>query len=146
MFSSEKTKKQEKIMVVKKEVNLVGEGTNFVGDIVSEGDFRIDGNVEGTVKIKGRIIVGEKGIVKGKVCCDNADFEGTFSGELEVKSLLTLKPTAVISGEVFVKTLVVEPGAILNASCAMGDNKLTNRNKQSERNEQQEQQKKDKTS
>jgi len=114
MFSE----KKEKNPLVS-ERNIIGKNTSFVGDIISEGDFRIDGKVEGTIKTTGRVILGISGSIIGKVECDNADIEGKFSGELIVNSLLTLKATAVISGEVVISKLSVEPGAEFNATCAM---------------------------
>ena len=114
MFS-EKTTKQSQVL----ERNIIGKKTSFVGDIISEGDFRIDGKVEGTIKTIGRVVIGKSGSVSGKVECNNADIEGKFSGELIVNSLLTLKTTAAISGDVIISKLSVEPGAEFNATCAM---------------------------
>ena len=48
-----------------------------------------------------------------------SEFNLEFSGELLVNSLLTLKATAKISGDVIISKLSVEPGAEFNASCAM---------------------------
>ncbi|MDT0553642.1 MAG: hypothetical protein BM563_10655 [Bacteroidetes bacterium MedPE-SWsnd-G1] len=101
------------------ERNIIGKNTSIIGDVQSEGDFRIDGTVEGTIKTSGRVIIGSNGIVKGEVECGNADFEGTFSGKLVVSELLSLKKTANINGEVFINKLLVEPGAVFNASCTM---------------------------
>ena len=114
MFS-EKKEKQPQVS----ERNIIGKNTSFVGDVISEGDFRIDGKVEGTIKTTGRVILGKSGSISGKVECNNADIEGKFSGELNVSSLLTLKSTATISGNVVISKLSVEPGAEFNASCAM---------------------------
>ena len=86
MFT-EKKEKQPQVL----ERNIIGKNTSIVGDVVSEGDFRIDGKVEGTVKTNGRVVIGKSGSIKGKVECNNADIEGKFSGELFVNSLLTLK-------------------------------------------------------
>ena len=125
MFS-EKKEKQPQVS----ERNIIGRNTSFVGDVISEGDFRIDGKVEGTIKTTGRVILGKSGSISGKVECDNADIEGKFSGELNVNSLLTLKSTAVISGDVVISKLSVEPGAEFNASCAMkGSGKELNNGK-----------------
>lgn len=99
--------------------NIIGKGTTFVGDIKSEGDFRIDGKVEGTVKTSGRVVIGQEGIIDGTIECTNADVEGRFSGNLNVDQLLSLKSTAHISGEVILGKLSVEPGATFNASCTM---------------------------
>lgn len=116
------------------ERNLISKNTKINGDIISEGDFRIDGLVEGTVKTDGRLIVGKSGEIKGKVECAYADFEGTFSGELEVHDLLTLKSTARISGDVVIGKLSVEPGAEFNASCSMkGSVKELSNGKQKEK-------------
>jgi len=99
--------------------NIIGKDTSFVGDIKSEGDFRIDGNVKGTIKTKGRVVIGREGSVDGIIECTNADIEGKFSGNLSVDQLLSLKSTANISGEVVLDKLSVEPGATFNASCNM---------------------------
>ena len=71
------------------------------------------------IKTNGRVIIGGSGIVSGKVDCNYADIEGKFSGELSVNSVLSLKATAKISGNVVVGKLSVEPGAEFNATCAM---------------------------
>ncbi|WP_457618935.1 bactofilin family protein [Lutibacter sp.] len=114
MFS-EKKEKQPQVL----ERNIIGKNTSIIGDVISEGDFRIDGKVEGTIKTTGRVVIGKTGSINGKVACDNADVEGKFSGELIVDNLLTLKTTATISGDVIISKLSVEPGAEFNASCSM---------------------------
>ncbi|NOR28854.1 MAG: polymer-forming cytoskeletal protein [Lutibacter sp.] len=114
MFSE---KKETKPQV--SERNTIGKNTSITGDIVSDGDFRIDGKIDGTIKTSGRVIVGKSGIISGKVECNNADIEGKFSGELIVNSLLTLKASAVITGDVIISKLSVEPGADFNATCSM---------------------------
>lgn len=101
------------------ERNIIANKTIIVGDIESEGDYRIDGTIEGSIKTSGRVIVGSQGVIKGNVECSNADIEGNFSGKLLVSELLSLKGSAVINGEVFINKLSVEPGAIFNASCSM---------------------------
>lgn len=116
MFGSKETKPQKnKIM----ERNVVAKNTTIVGEIKSDGDFRIDGSLEGTLTTDGRVIIGANGFIKGKVEATNADIEGKFSGELLVSNTLTIKATADISGNVVVGKLSVEPGASFNATCAM---------------------------
>lgn len=116
MFSKENKKTSENKV---SERNLVGKNTQIKGDIISEGDFRIDGTLDGTIKTNGRVIIGESGFVKGKIECANADIEGKFSGELFVSNVLTVKTSANIGGDVVVGKLSVEPGASFNATCAM---------------------------
>lgn len=120
MFNN-KDKKQE----IKKgkprtmERNVIAKNSTFVGDITSDGDFRIDGILEGTLKTNGRVIIGVEGLIKGTVESTNADVEGKFSGQLSVANTLTIKATANISGDVIIGKLSIEPGATFNATCAM---------------------------
>lgn len=99
--------------------NRINEGTSITGDINSKGFFRIDGEIIGNVTTPNKVVIGKNGLIDGTLTCDNADIEGTFSGKLNVKELLSLRATAVINGEVKVGKLSVEPGATFNATCEM---------------------------
>ena len=101
------------------ERNVIAKNTKIIGEIISDGDYRIDGVLEGDLKTKGRVIIGAGGLVKGNIEALNTDVEGTFSGQLNVEKTLTVKATSNISGEVVVGKLSIEPGATFNASCAM---------------------------
>ncbi len=101
------------------ERNIIGKNTSLVGDLHSEGDFRIDGKIEGNIKTAGRVVIGKEGTVIGTIDCTNADIEGHFSGNLVVEQLLSLKESAIVNGEVSLGKLMVEPGAELNATCSM---------------------------
>lgn len=99
--------------------NVIGNGTKIIGDVISEGDFRIDGTLEGNLKTNGRVIIGQDGFIQGSVDCTNADVEGKFSGEFTVSNTLTAKSTANITGSVSVGQISTEPGASFNATCNM---------------------------
>ncbi|MGY0391296.1 bactofilin family protein [Bizionia sp. KMM 8389] len=103
--------------------NLIAQGTRIVGDLESDGDFRIDGTVEGTIKTAGKIVVGKSGFVSGTIVGTDAYFEGKFSGTLSITGILTLKSTAVIEGDVTLGKLAVEPGATFNVNCTMNSAK-----------------------
>jgi len=127
-------KKPKETIDYSKNQNKISEGTKIVGDITSKGGFRIEGIVEGNVKTDGRVVVGQSGKVKGTLICDNADFEGEFSGKLDIAGTLTLKSTAKIEGEVLIGKLAVEPGASFNATCSMkGSVKSINKQRNGEK-------------
>lgn len=99
--------------------NRIVEGTLIKGDITSQADFRLDGELEGNFISSGKIVIGASGKVLGDIKCKNADIEGKFKGKLEVEELLTLKASASILGEVITGKLSVEPGAEFTATCSM---------------------------
>lgn len=99
--------------------NRIVEGTTIVGDIISQADFRLDGELNGNFSSKGKIVIGPAGIVKGNIICKNADIEGLFEGKIQVTEILNIKAKAIIRGEVICSKLSVEPGAEFSASCVM---------------------------
>ena len=99
--------------------NRIVEGTIIKGDIISQTDFRLDGELQGNFKSKGKLVVGPAGSVIGNITCDNADIEGKFDGKLDISELLNIKATAVIKGEVLVSKLSMESGAVFMATCVM---------------------------
>ena len=100
--------------------NRIGPETTIKGDIISDGNFRIDGTLEGSINTKGKVVVGEKGLIQGDVFCQNADVEGAIKGKLQVAQLLALKSTANIHGDILVDKLSIEPGANFTGSCKTG--------------------------
>lgn len=116
MFSE---KKEKRIMEPTVSQNRINEGTKLKGDIISNGYFRIDGTIEGSISNPSKVVLGKSGVIIGKLSCEDADIEGRFEGNLNVSGTLTLKSTAHIEGEVVVGKLSVEPGATFNASCSM---------------------------
>ena len=101
--------------------NRIAEGTIIIGNITSEVGLRIDGEVKGEIKSNGKVVVGKQGKIEGSLTCKNADIEGVFDGKLNIIGLLSLKSTSIITGEVVVEKLAVEPGAIFNATCTMSN-------------------------
>lgn len=102
--------------------NRIVEGTIIKGDIISQADFRLDGELIGNFQSKGKIVIGPAGIVTGDIVCINADIEGKFTGKIQVAELLNVKDKAVIQGDVTVGKLSVEPGANFTATCKMNAN------------------------
>ena len=104
-------------------IDIIEKTTKIVGDIVSKADFRIDGNVEGTIITTGKVVVGEEGAVSGKITCANSDIAGLVKGTIDVSGTLALKSSAKIEGDVIAEKLAVETGANVDASISMKGSK-----------------------
>ncbi len=100
-------------------LSKISANTIVKGDIISEGDFRIDGVLEGNIVSKSKIIVGIKGNLKGDVSCESLETEGIIEGKVKIKDILSLKSTSRIEGEVQTNRIIVDNGAMLNATCTM---------------------------
>jgi len=102
--------------------NRIVEGTLIKGDIISQADFRLDGELTGNFQTTGKIVIGPAGVVNGDIICKNADIEGKFNGKIQVAEILNIKHKASIHGEVECGKLSVEPGAEFSATCKMKTN------------------------
>ena len=100
-------------------INLIGSGTTIKGEVKSNGDIRIDGTLIGQVTSKGKIIVGNTGVIEGEIYCQNADFSGNIKAKVEVTELLSLKASSRLQGEIITNKLAIEPGARFTGSCNM---------------------------
>lgn len=100
-------------------INLIGYGTEIIGDIICSGDLRIDGMLNGNLTVKGKIVVGETGKIKGEVSCKNSDVSGTIDGKLTVAELLSLKSTSKVIGDISTSKLAIEPGSKFIGYCDM---------------------------
>jgi cytoskeletal protein CcmA (bactofilin family) len=101
-------------------VNLIATGTQINGDIKTEGDFRIDGHMEGTLIVKGKLVIGPHGVIKGEIECQNADVSGEVRGKINVSELLALRATAKVNGDIFTGKISIEPDAQFTGNCSMG--------------------------
>ncbi|MDG5491130.1 polymer-forming cytoskeletal protein [Psychroserpens sp. SPM9] len=117
MFSDKKTGRMASETISQQ--NTIAKGTVITGDIVSEGDFRIEGSIQGNIKTPGKVVIGKTGLINGTLKSANADIEGKFMGKLLLSDTLSLKSSAHVEGEVIVGKLAVEPGATFNATCSM---------------------------
>ena len=96
------------------DLNKMSKGTAFKGDIVSDGDFRIDGRFEGTITTSGRIVIGVDGRLDGTVQCLSIDVEGALNGTVNASEVLSVKKTGRVSGQVTTGKLSVELGAVFD--------------------------------
>lgn len=121
MLNSKKNKrKMSKQSQQSPSVNIISEGTNLKGDLRAEADIRVAGMVEGEAVSKGKLIITVSGKIKGNVTSKEADIAGKIEGQVKVSNKLTLRENAVVDGDIYVKTLIVEEGAQINGSCRMG--------------------------
>lgn len=104
-----------------KALNTIVSSTSIEGNIKSEHDIRIDGNLVGDLVCGAKVIIGPQGKVNGEIDCVNAVIEGKFEGVLTVKELLTLASTAVVKGNIKTNKWIVQSGALFNGDCKMGN-------------------------
>jgi cytoskeletal protein CcmA (bactofilin family) len=100
-------------------ISIISAGMKVNGDIESEHDMRIDGNIKGHVYCKAKVVLGPSGEIEGDLHAVNADIFGTVNGNVATKELLCLKSKCFINGNISVGRLDIEPEAEFNGQCTM---------------------------
>ena len=99
--------------------SLIGAGTSMKGDITSNGDLRIDGNLVGNINCSAKVVIGANGVVEGDIVGGQADIMGKVTGTIKVKDLLQLKGGCSVHGNIQAAKLQIEPTANFNGECHM---------------------------
>jgi cytoskeletal protein CcmA (bactofilin family) len=103
-------------------LNRLVEGTQVKGEIKTDSNFRLDGELVGTLNTLGKLVVGPTGRIEGEINCVNADIEGEIIGNIKVDGVLVLKATAKVKGNIYALKIAIENGAAFNGNCYMGAN------------------------
>ena len=99
---------------------LIGAGTTIKGDLVSNGDVRIDGTLIGNITGSAKVLIGQDGVVQGDIEGQQADVQGKVTGKLHIKELLNLRGDAIVRGNIHAGKLQIEPSVTFNGQCHMG--------------------------
>lgn len=102
-------------------VNLICQGTKVTGDIESNRNIRIDGQLKGKLNSSGKVVIGNSGIIEGNIFCQNIEISGSMTGNITAKELITLKSTSKIQGDIKTDKIAIEPGAVFTGSCEMSN-------------------------
>jgi cytoskeletal protein CcmA (bactofilin family) len=98
---------------------LVGESTNFEGNIQSEKTIRIDGRVDGDIKAGENVFVGSSAIIKGNITAKDVYVAGHVEGNVISNGVLKLTSTAKLYGDIQIYSFVADEGGIFQGKCNM---------------------------
>lgn len=102
-------------------LNRLVAGTKLEGDLTTESNLRVDGEIVGNTNCNSKFVLGEKGVVNGNLVANAAELEGTVEGDINVSDLLILRKTAIIKGNLSTGRLIIEDGAQIGGSIQTGD-------------------------
>lgn len=99
--------------------NLIAQETIIIGNVLTQGNIRIEGRLEGALKSKNKIVIGDSAYVLGDMHAQEAEVSGHIDGSIHCQGTLYLKKTAFINGNIFASKLIIENGAHFNGKCQM---------------------------
>lgn len=100
-------------------LNRLVEGTKVIGELITDSNIRIDGEVHGNITCAGKVVIGESAYIKGNLTCNEADVEGKIEGDIQVDVLLVLREKSKIVGNINTTKIEINQGAIFLGNCNM---------------------------
>ena len=95
------------------------QGVRLEGKLETTGTFRIDGSMKGTISSDDTLVLGERASVQGQIIGKRVVIGGRFEGVIQAKSRVEIQSSGVVTGEIHVPCLVIEPGAVFDGQCHM---------------------------
>jgi cytoskeletal protein CcmA (bactofilin family) len=97
--------------------SLVGEGTQFRGDIRLNGLLRIDGDYSGVIRTADKVLVGKNGRAECTIHAGTVVIGGVMKGNIFAGEKVIVLSTGMVIGNIQTPRLVVEEGVVLNGAC-----------------------------
>jgi cytoskeletal protein CcmA (bactofilin family) len=98
---------------------FVDSGCTIRGELEFSSYFRVDGRVEGTVKSRSELVVGDGGVVEGEVEVARCVVGGEVRGTIRASEQVLLHQSAKVWADIHTPALVMEDGAFLEGSVSM---------------------------
>lgn len=98
---------------------IVGATVKIEGDLVSEGDIKVDGLVTGKIKTTKNLYVGPMAKIEADVEAANAVLSGIVKGDVKIKEQLLIQETGKIDGNLTCARLAIAEGAHFSGNCTM---------------------------
>ena len=103
-------------MLVDQTFSTIGKNTTTKGDFSFSGPTHIFGKITGHIQMSNNakltLQIGSK--VEANIESFDIDIYGEFSGDIRSKGLVTVFPTAIVSGKIIATSLQILPGANVN--------------------------------
>ena len=99
------------------EMAHIGKSVIIRGELSGSEDLYLDGEVEGNISlVDHNLIVGPNGRVRANVIAKEVVVHGKVDGNVEGHDRVELKKSAVLSGDISTKRIVIEDGAFFKGA------------------------------
>ena len=99
--------------------SILGPTLKFKGELSSQEDLVIHGQIEGTVGPAPKVTIGPEATIKGGITAEVIVVEGNVEGDLKAHTSITVRAKAQVRGNLEAPTINVTDGATLNGNIKM---------------------------
>jgi cytoskeletal protein CcmA (bactofilin family) len=97
--------------------SIIGQGTRFTGEFNLSGLLRIDGDFSGTIKTKGKVLIGSNGRVECTMHAGTVVIGGIVKGNIFSSEKVIILSTGLMIGNITAPRLIIEEGVQFSGQC-----------------------------
>ncbi len=101
--------------------SVIAKGLVVNGQIDGTGDLKIQGSLQGRIKLDGDCRIEAGGHVDGDVDAKNICLSGKVTGNLQASGRVEIRAAGRIDGNIRVPKIVIIDGASINGDVHVGD-------------------------
>ena len=89
-------------------LSIITQGIDFTGEVNTEGDIHLDGNMKGTIKAN-EVVIGPNGSFEGEITSNMLIVSGNIKGKFNIKNL-HIRKDGVLSGKAKYLIVTIDSG------------------------------------
>jgi cytoskeletal protein CcmA (bactofilin family) len=93
------------------DANVLGRSVRIRGRVSGDGDLRLEGDVDGDVKIGGALEVGDGATLNGNVVANSVLIDGSLTGDVDAQGPVHIRAGARVAGNMSGSEIALEEGA-----------------------------------
>lgn len=100
-------------------LTIIAIGATVAGDVSSEGVVKVEGNVEGTVRAGGQLLVAAGALIRGDVYANEVIAGGEIHGTIHAGERVEIQAGALVEGDIRTTRLHIADGGRVNGQITM---------------------------
>jgi len=100
---------------------FVSEGCELSGELRFRDSVRIDGKIEGDMRVDGTVIAGETADIRASIRAECVIVFGQIEGDVRARRKIILHKTARVRGELQTAGITIEEGASFKGAIVIGE-------------------------
>lgn len=100
--------------------SILQEGVFLRGEFDAKGDVRLDGRLDGKIKVSERLTIGAAGRLEADIEAGEVIVMGEVKGTIRAQRRLEMRKGAKVTGDVSCPNLIVEEGVFFQGHSSMG--------------------------
>ncbi len=99
--------------------SIIASDMTVIGDLQTEGLVRIEGRVQGTVRVGAQVLVASGAVIEGDLHTQEAVIAGRVTGSIHASERVEMQATARVEGDIHTPRIAIVEGARVSGEVAM---------------------------